>query len=416
MKKIIIAVVVVFLTFSIIIYAIGYHGPRDFPSEMCTLPSPEEVVAHARSLSGTPYDPLMGKWRNIGARAGFIVCSDVPNIAYGLSGFSLRRMLKTDYEKNSSAYDTRSANNPRNPHFHRRARNLYACLKSNGRYIPPDGTPHVGDLVFYTSTSQSYVSHVTLVTAVGEHGYSVMESAPWPIFAQETSGSAPIKRGLVLVGFGRILPVQAPGRTGQPAIPGTPYAIRRSTKELRLVSPELPDECVVTAARKQIGKTIRYDPGYQVLKYPNGDVAEERGVCTDVVIRALRAGLGWDLQKLVHEDMKKNFARYPRKWGLNGPDKNIDHRRVPNLATYFKRMGYSQKVTKDVAAYRPGDFVTCIVPPNLPHIMIVSYPTRPNGRPLIIHNIGDGAREEDRLFEFELTGHYRLSAKPSRTR
>jgi hypothetical protein len=404
LKKILITGVITFVLTAIYIYAIGYHGPRDFTSVSRTLPSPEEVVAHARELAGTPYDQLMGKWWNIGARTGFIVCSDVPNIAYGLSGFSLRRMLERDYAKNPSAYGTAPGDKPGDPFFHRRARNLYACLKGNGRLIPPGGTPNVGDLVFYTSTSHSYVSHVTLVTAVGEHGYSIIESAPWSVFAQETSGSAPIERALVLVGFGRILPVQAPGGAKPPgSILGGD-----NDRDLR--------DCVVTAARKQIGKTIHYDPSYQVLKYPDGDVPMERGVCTDVVIRALRVGLGWDLQKLVHDDMRRNFARYPSKWGLKGPDKNIDHRRVPNLATYFKRMGYSLKVTKNPADYKPGDFVTCIVPPNLPHIMIVSYPTRPNGKPLVIHNIGSGAREEDRLFEFDLTGHYRLRAKPGRTR
>ncbi len=203
---------------------------------------------------------------------------------------------------------------------------------------------------------------------------------------------------------GRIWSIQTPGRAGLAG------SVRGPVGDRNL------GDCIVNAARKQLGRTIRYDPRYQVLKYPNGDVPMERGVCTDVVIRALRLGLGWDLQRLVHEEMRKNFSRYPRKWGLSGRDKNIDHRRVPNLVTYFKRMGYSLKVTKNASDYKPGDFVTCIVPPNLPRIMIVSYPTRPDGRPRVIHNIGAGAREEDRLFEFKLTGHYRLRVKSSRTR
>ena len=134
----------------------------------------------------------------------------------------------------------------------------------------------------------------------------------------------------------------------------------------------------------------------------------EKGVCTDVVIRALRKGGGIDLQKVVHEDMKSNFSKYPKIWGLKRTDRNIDHRRVPNLQRYFKRKGYSLSVTKTAADYLAGDLVTCIVPPNLPHIMIVSDKKTENNVPLVIHNIGGGAREEDRLFTFKLVGHYRL--------
>ena len=168
---------------------------------------------------------------------------------------------------------------------------------------------------------------------------------------------------------------------------------------------------LVNAARSQIGKTLRYDGSYQTLDYPNGDVPLELGVCTDVVIRALRNGLSLDLQKLVHEDMKTNFSRYPKNWSLKRPDKNIDHRRVPNLKTYFKRKGYSIPVSKNPSDYNPGDLVTCIVPPNLPHIMIVSEKSNASGEPYVIHNIGAGTQEEDRLFEFKITGHYRLPAK-----
>jgi len=165
---------------------------------------------------------------------------------------------------------------------------------------------------------------------------------------------------------------------------------------------------VVYAARKQIGKTIHYDPLYQPIEYPNGDVPMDRGVCTDVIVRAFRTGFGLDLQKLVHEDMKRNFSEYPNNWGLGSPDKNIDHRRVANLQTYFNRKGYSIAVTRKVNDYKPGDLVTCTVPPNLPHIMIISNKKTITGRPLVIHNIGAGTKEEDRLFEFELTGRYRI--------
>lgn len=168
---------------------------------------------------------------------------------------------------------------------------------------------------------------------------------------------------------------------------------------------------IVSAARSQIGKTTRYDPKYYALSYPKGDVPIEAGVCTDVVIRALRESLGLDLQKLVHEDMKSSFSSYPQNWGLKRTDKNIDHRRVPNLQTYFKRSGWSLPVSTQPADYRPGDLVTCIVPPNLPHIMIVSDRASSAGRPLVVHNIGDGTQEEDRLFEFKITGHYRISKR-----
>ena len=165
---------------------------------------------------------------------------------------------------------------------------------------------------------------------------------------------------------------------------------------------------LISPAREQIGKTVRYYPVYQSITYPNGDVPMDRGVCTDVIVRAFRAGLGLDLQKLVHEDMKRDFKKYPNNWGLGSPDKNIDHRRVVNLQTYLKRRGCSIAISKKADDYKPGDLVTCTVPPNLPHIMIVSDKKTISGRPLVIHNIGAGTKEEDRLFEFELTAHYRI--------
>ncbi len=165
---------------------------------------------------------------------------------------------------------------------------------------------------------------------------------------------------------------------------------------------------IVSTARSQVGRTVRYDPAYVTLSYPDGDVNISGGVCTDVIIRALRSGLGVDLQKAVHEDMTSHFSKYPQSWGLRGPDKNIDHRRVPNLQIYFKRQGYELPVSQDPKDYKAGDLVTCIVPPNLPHIMVISDRSTDVGCPLVIHNIGAGAREEDRLFEFKLTGHYRL--------
>jgi len=166
---------------------------------------------------------------------------------------------------------------------------------------------------------------------------------------------------------------------------------------------------IVKAARDQVGVTVRYDPAYVSLEYPGGDVPAESGVCTDVVIRALRSALDLDLQKEVHEDMKAHFSKYPQSWGLRRADKNIDHRRVPNLRTFFKRRGWELPLSTEASDFQPGDLVTCIVPPHLPHIMIVSDRKSHDGTPLVIHNIGRGAREENRLFEFRLTGHYRLT-------
>lgn len=167
---------------------------------------------------------------------------------------------------------------------------------------------------------------------------------------------------------------------------------------------------IVTAARKQIGVTVGYVPAYVALDYPNGDVPPAGGVCTDVVIRAMRDGLSKDLQQLVHQDMRGNFAVYPKNWGLAKPDKNIDHRRVPNLQCFFKRQSYQLPLANanDPAKFLPGDLVTCTVPPHLPHIMIVSDRKNATGVPLVIHNIGGGVREEDSLFKFPLTGHYRV--------
>lgn len=164
----------------------------------------------------------------------------------------------------------------------------------------------------------------------------------------------------------------------------------------------------VEAARSQIGKTRIYDPSYLAIAYPNGDVPIDRGVCTDVIIRALRVAYNYDLQKAVHEDMKNNFSKYPQIWGLKQPDRNIDHRRVPNLQTFFERKGWALPLSNQIAEFQAGDIVTCIVPPHLPHIMIVSDRMSRNKIPLVIHNIGSGTQEENLLLEFKLTGHYRI--------
>jgi len=184
------------------------------------------------------------------------------------------------------------------------------------------------------------------------------------------------------------------------------------TRTPRPVTTPVPSSPIAQAARSQVGKTIHYDPAYVGLAYPGGDVPIDRGVCTDVVIRALRDALGMDLQKLVHEDMNHAFSQYPKNWGLKRTDRNIDHRRVPNLRTYFKRSGYSIDVSKKAEDHLPGDIVTCTVG-GRPHIMIVSDKKTSRGVPLVIHNIGAGTQEENRLFAFPITGHYRIKHRSS---
>lgn len=154
---------------------------------------------------------------------------------------------------------------------------------------------------------------------------------------------------------------------------------------------------------------VIYDPTYFVLKYPNGDVPAGKGVCTDVVIRAYRK-LGIDLQKEVHEDMAKNFSKYPKKWGLKKTDTNIDHRRVPNLMVFFSRFGKVKPITNDGKDYVPGDIVTWDLPKNLTHIGIVVNKKSADGkRYLISHNIGAGQVLEDCLLSWTITGHYQYS-------
>jgi uncharacterized protein len=167
---------------------------------------------------------------------------------------------------------------------------------------------------------------------------------------------------------------------------------------------------LIEAAKQQIGVTVSYDPAYRKLAFPGGDVPREAGVCTDVLIRAYRDGLGVDLQKLVNADMKQAFGDYPKTWGLKRTDPNIDHRRVPNLQVFFKRKGAAKQIPSDPGEYLPGDIVTVMLPGNLPHIALVSDQMTDDGsRPLVIHNIGGGARMEDMLTAFQITGRYRFA-------
>ncbi len=174
----------------------------------------------------------------------------------------------------------------------------------------------------------------------------------------------------------------------------------------RIESPVL--RKMVEAAIDQTGYTFSYDPSYVKLDYPGGDVPLDRGVCSDVVIRAFRKA-GVDLQKEVHEDMARDFASYPNRWGLSHPDPNIDHRRVANLMTYFKRKGKALAITDEARDYRPGDVVAWNLGNGLLHIGIVTnVPGAGDGRYKIVHNIGAGARVEDELFSWQIIGHYRF--------
>ncbi|SIN81195.1 DUF1287 domain-containing protein [Vannielia litorea] len=171
-----------------------------------------------------------------------------------------------------------------------------------------------------------------------------------------------------------------------------------------------PGDDLAAAAQAQVGVTTLYDPAYVGLAFPGGDLPRERGVCTDVVIRALRDAWGLDLQAITNADMKARFSAYPPLWGLATPDRNIDHRRVPNLETLFTRAGAALPLTSDPAAFAPGDIVSFrLTGTNLPHIGIIASGSAPDGTPLVTHNIGAGARTENMLFDHPMQGHFRLT-------
>jgi uncharacterized protein YijF (DUF1287 family) len=170
-------------------------------------------------------------------------------------------------------------------------------------------------------------------------------------------------------------------------------------------SPKL--QKLIDAAVAQAGVTTGYDPGYISIAYPNGDVPMNTGVCSDVVVRAFRK-IGIDLQKEVHEDMAQAFDQYPKRWGLNGPDSNIDHRRVLNLMTYFTRQGKSLPVTSEPDDYLPGDVVAWDLGGGTYHIgMVTNMLSETERECLIVHNIGGGTRVEDVLTNWTIKGHYR---------
>lgn len=194
------------------------------------------------------------------------------------------------------------------------------------------------------------------------------------------------RRELIVGGLALGLTACAPGRASAGPRPASARA-----------------KALIAAARAQIGVTLAYDPAYTKLAYPGGDVPRAKGVCTDVVIRAYRDAFGTDLQAEVHRDMARAFATYPRHWGLSRPDANIDHRRVPNLERFWQRAGARKPLTD----WQPGDVFTSLVGGRLPHTGIVSDRLSAIGNPLVVHNIGQGAREEDIATVGQLVGHFR---------
>lgn len=193
------------------------------------------------------------------------------------------------------------------------------------------------------------------------------------------------------------------GMAGLGFAAGTAVGLSQVFGALDVAPASGPAAKLIRAAQAQIGVTVHYDGSYEKLGYPGGDVGPERGVCTDVIVRAYRAGLGLDLQQLVHEDMARDFKAYPANWGLSRPDPNIDHRRVPNLMTFLRRHG----ATVGDGQFEPGDLVTQMVGGRLPHIVLVSDQKGPQGTYLAVHNIGRGTELSDVVGAFPVTGHFR---------
>jgi uncharacterized protein YijF (DUF1287 family) len=196
---------------------------------------------------------------------------------------------------------------------------------------------------------------------------------------------------LVLAGFGLVRPVLTQSKAS--------LDVRRREFTQRLVA----------AAIERTHHVVRYDPAYVRIPYPGGDVPADTGVCTDEIIRSYRS-VGVDLQKEVHEDMVQNFDQYPRKWRWlsGGPDSNIDHRRVPNLMVFFGRKGQSLALSDRADDYAPGDIVTWDLGGGVPHVgLVVDQKSPQSRRYMIVHNIGQGPRMEDVLFNWKITGHYR---------
>lgn len=186
--------------------------------------------------------------------------------------------------------------------------------------------------------------------------------------------------------------------------PATTTAVVRPSAAPAQRAPSL-----VAAARRQIGVTVLYDPAYVEISYPGGDVDPRRGVCTDVVVRALRSQ-GLDLQQAIHQDMQLDFEAYPQEWGLKRPNRSIDHRRVPNQMRWFERQGWSRPLSNRATDYAAGDIVAWKLTSGPLHIGLVSDRRIASGTPLVIHNIGSGTREDNLLFQHPIIGHYRQPA------
>jgi uncharacterized protein YijF (DUF1287 family) len=209
---------------------------------------------------------------------------------------------------------------------------------------------------------------------------------------------------LLLSGCGRAAP--PPGGSSSTA----PAALAASeTDPLAPIGrPSTAAEKIVNGAKAEVRRGVLYDARYVAIAYPGGDVPEDRGVCTDVVVRALRSA-GYDLQQLIHEDMRKSFRLYPRRYGLSRPDPNIDHRRTPNQITFLRRHGLELPTTTSgaaVATWQPGDIVYWKLDSGPGHCGVLSNVRGAHGLPLVIHNLG-GARQEDCLTAWKITGHFR---------
>ena len=199
------------------------------------------------------------------------------------------------------------------------------------------------------------------------------------------------------VGLYLLIVACAPGPTPSsgpaPAAPGPAFEVDPFSRQL------------IDAALERTRHRVRYDGAYRSIAYPGGDVPDDIGVCTEVIIRSYR-GVGIDLQKEVHEDISAAFAVYPKNWGLRRPDANIDHRRVPNLRTFLRRQGAELPPT---AEFRPGDIVTWKLRGNLPHIgLLIDRLSADGTRLLVVHNVGAGPKVDDALLRYEITGHYRV--------
>jgi uncharacterized protein YijF (DUF1287 family) len=167
---------------------------------------------------------------------------------------------------------------------------------------------------------------------------------------------------------------------------------------------------VLIGAHKTALNRDRYDGRYERIGYPLGDVPRDIGVCTDVVIRALR-NAGVDLQRTVHEDIARAPAAYPM---ITRPNRDIDHRRVKSLLPYFRRhLEPHAAAHADADPYRPGDILFMDTFPDRPgaeHIGVVSDQKTPEGVPLIINNWTNGTvtTQMDLLSFVPVTERFRL--------